>query len=51
VSRLYVVHPKVLSGGERRRLEICRALVMDPKILLVDELLTDPDVGRLFLGG
>jgi len=35
-------HPaKVLSGGERRLLEICRALVMDPKILLVDE----PSIG------
>lgn len=35
-------HPaKVLSGGERRLLEICRALVMDPKVLLVDE----PSIG------
>jgi branched-chain amino acid transport system ATP-binding protein len=31
----------VLSGGERRLLEISRALVMDPKILLVDE----PSIG------
>jgi branched-chain amino acid transport system ATP-binding protein len=31
-------HPaKVLSGGERRLLEISRALVMDPQVLLVDE--------------
>ena len=28
---------KVLSGGERRLLEISRALVMKPSILLVDE--------------
>jgi branched-chain amino acid transport system ATP-binding protein len=32
---------RVLSGGERRLLEICRALVMDPKVLLVDE----PSIG------
>lgn len=32
---------KVLSGGERRLLEISRALVMDPSVLLVDE----PSIG------
>jgi branched-chain amino acid transport system ATP-binding protein len=32
---------KVLSGGERRLLEISRALVMNPKVLLVDE----PSIG------
>jgi branched-chain amino acid transport system ATP-binding protein len=35
-------HPaRVLSGGERRLLEISRALVMNPQILLVDE----PSIG------
>jgi len=32
---------KVLSGAERRLLEISRALLMDPEILLVDE----PSIG------
>ena len=32
-----------LSGGERRRLEIARALVSDPKIILLDEPVTGID--------
>ena len=34
-------HAYVLSGGERRLLEISRALMMQPKVLLVDE----PSIG------
>jgi lipopolysaccharide export system ATP-binding protein len=32
-----------LSGGERRKLEICRALLLDPKFLLLDEPFTGID--------
>ena len=32
---------RVLSGGERRRLEISRALMMEPRLVLVDE----PSIG------
>ncbi len=48
------VKAKELSGGERRRLEIVRALLAQPKVLVCDEPLTglDPNmvsrVGELF---
>lgn len=32
-----------LSGGERRKLEICRSLILDPKFLLFDEPFTGID--------
>ena len=33
----------VISGGEKRRLEIARALVSNPKIILLDEPFTGID--------
>jgi lipopolysaccharide export system ATP-binding protein len=32
-----------LSGGERRKLEICRSLILQPKFLLLDEPFTGID--------
>ena len=38
------VKAKFLSGGQRRKLVICMALLGDPKILLCDEIFAALDV-------
>ncbi len=43
ITRLRKAVAMSLSGGERRRLEIARALVSDPKLILLDEPFTGID--------
>jgi lipopolysaccharide export system ATP-binding protein len=43
ITKLRKAHALSLSGGERRRLEIARCLVSNPKIILLDEPFTGID--------
>lgn len=43
ISHLLDRHPDTFSGGERRRVAVGRALVRRPRVLLLDQPLTDLD--------
>lgn len=43
ISPLLDRHPDTYSGGERRRVAVARAMVRRPRVLLLDQALTDLD--------